>query len=282
MLIEISRANRSRLRTSGLVPVLVHCFRFRRLLIDLVKQDLLMPDRYSFLGILWLFITPLAGVASWLILDGIGILRPGNAGVPYVVYAFCGSLWWGLFMGLFQDLSFCLFRHQHVFLQTVDHRDIMLLSTVLASLSRFAFVWLFVAAVLLLSGKLQLHPALFLSPLFGLPLILSAGGLGLFMAPIAGIAPDIERISRLFFSLAFYLAPVVYVAGAAEFPAWLSGIAAANPLGFLIAAPRDALLNGVFPSPLLWAALLGVSVLIVLAGWKFFIESEPYVLERIM
>ena len=74
------------------------------LALQLAKRDISAQYRQSYLGILWLFITPLATAGVWIFLNASGTIALTDTGIPYPVYAFSGTLIWSIFIGVYQLL----------------------------------------------------------------------------------------------------------------------------------------------------------------------------------
>ena len=66
------------------------------LALQLAKRDISAQYRQSYLGILWLFITPLATAGVWIFLNASGTIALTDTGIPYPVYAFSGTLIWSI------------------------------------------------------------------------------------------------------------------------------------------------------------------------------------------
>src|SRR5665648_23611 len=89
----------------SLVYMASNIFRSRELIKQLFVRDYLAAYKKSFLGITWIAISPILGIASWLFMNAAGILRPGDTVVPYPVYVLLGITIWGLFMGFYQSAT---------------------------------------------------------------------------------------------------------------------------------------------------------------------------------
>jgi lipopolysaccharide transport system permease protein len=70
----------------------------RELAWRLAVRDISAQYRQAFLGILWVFILPLANTAAWVFLSGTGIVSVRETALPYPVYVFSGSMLWAIFM----------------------------------------------------------------------------------------------------------------------------------------------------------------------------------------
>src|SRR4030042_1253111 len=75
----------------------------RDLIAQLFKRDFLAVYKKSFLGSAWIFITPVLGIVSWVIMNSAGVLKPGDVGIPYPAYVLISTSIWGLFMGFYDS-----------------------------------------------------------------------------------------------------------------------------------------------------------------------------------
>ena len=63
---------------------------------QLAVRDIKSQYRQSYLGMIWIVVTPLATAAIWIFLNNSGTLRISDTGIPYPVYAFSGTLLWSI------------------------------------------------------------------------------------------------------------------------------------------------------------------------------------------
>ncbi len=66
------------------------------LALQLAKRDISAQYRQSYLGVLWLFITPLATAGVWVFLNASGTITLTDTEIPYPLYAFSGTLVWSI------------------------------------------------------------------------------------------------------------------------------------------------------------------------------------------
>lgn len=70
----------------------------RELAWRLAVRDISAQYRQTALGLLWAFILPLAHTATWIFLNGSGIVNIKDTTLPYPVYVFTGTMLWAIFM----------------------------------------------------------------------------------------------------------------------------------------------------------------------------------------
>ena len=74
----------------------------RELIWQLFKRDLLAGSKQSVLGILWIVISPLVGIVSWVLMNEAGVLHPGALDIPYPLYV----LFWNGHLGTVHGVLF--------------------------------------------------------------------------------------------------------------------------------------------------------------------------------
>jgi lipopolysaccharide transport system permease protein len=67
----------------------------RHVILRLFWRDFIAQFRQKILGYSWALLSPLLGIASFLFLFLIGVLRPGEGEIPYMLYVLVGSTIWG-------------------------------------------------------------------------------------------------------------------------------------------------------------------------------------------
>ncbi|MFT5802021.1 MAG: lipopolysaccharide transport system permease protein, partial [Nonlabens sp.] len=79
--------------------------KYRFLLLQLIRIDILAGYKKSFIGILWMVIYPILSVIIWIILNSAGIIEPGESAIPYPAYVLLSTSIWGFFIGIYQTTS---------------------------------------------------------------------------------------------------------------------------------------------------------------------------------
>ena len=89
----------------------------KELIWQLFKRDFFASYKKSFIGISWIFLSPIMGIVSWVFLQKTGMLHPGEMGIPYPAYVLIGTSMWGLFMGFFNSAKETLSSGQSLVMQ---------------------------------------------------------------------------------------------------------------------------------------------------------------------
>jgi len=249
----------------------------RWLIYQLFKRDLLSVYKQSMLGIVWAFIFPVVSVGTFIVLNRSGIFNIDSTGIPYPVFAITGMAYWQLFSNSITSSSGSLVKAGNMIVKINFSRK----SLVIASLGQSVLTFL-VQVILVISAFIYfgIPPGwkVLLFPLFIMPIVLFALGLGFFLSILNGIARDIGNIISILMTFFMFLTPVLYPVPATGFLAKLSAV---NPMHYLISFPRDIILTGHSGAGdgFIWSACL--SVLIFFIGIFIFHLTEARVSERI-
>jgi lipopolysaccharide transport system permease protein len=125
-------------------------FSSRELIWQLFKRNFLATYKKSFLGVTWIFISPLVGIISWIFLNSTGMLDPGDLDIPYPVYVLVGSTVWGLFAGFFNSAKATLSAGSSLILQVNYPHEALLFTQTAQHLASFTISFAMNIAVLLL------------------------------------------------------------------------------------------------------------------------------------
>ena len=247
--------------------------RYRDLFRFLVYRAIRTRYAQSALGISWAIIQPLATMLVFTIIFG-RIVQVKSDGAPYALFSFVALVPWTYFQDALADGVQCLIAEQNMISKIYFPRVILPLSRILA---RFVD---FIIATVILFGLLLLYrqapgPGVLLLPFFILIIMLTSGGLALWLGAMAVQYRDIAYGMNFLVRLLMYAAPVVYPASAvkAHFPDYylLYGL---NPMVGVIEGFRSALL-GTIPMP--WEFILpgaAMSLAVFLFGALYFRRKE--------
>lgn len=250
----------------------------RELIWQLFKRDFLNSYKKSWFGATWLFISPVIGILSWVLMNQTGILKPGNVGIPYPAYVLISSSIWGLFVGFYTVATRTLESGKSFILQVKYPHEALLIKQSAQQLAQFLLGFILNIGVLIYFGITPSWKIIFF-PFAIIPFYMLASGIGLIMSIPKIVAQDIVKISNLAMKLLMYITPVIYAKEVKN--EILQTIVNYNPLTYLIGNPRDLIIYGTFPNPLnfLYSSLF--AFVVFLTAWRLFYISEEKVVEKI-
>lgn len=249
----------------------------RELIWQLFKRDLLAGSKQSVLGILWIVISPLVGIVSWVLMNEAGVLHPGALDIPYPLYVLFGTAIWGLFMAFYSAAASSLtsvggllvqakFSHEALVAQQMAHTVIVVIVNMLLLLS----VWGIFGATF--------HWSVLLFPFSLIPMFLLGTGIGMVVSVFAVLIRDMTKTITTLLGLAMFMTPVVYAADVQS--AWLQRLIAWNPLTYLVGGARDLVLQGRIGYPARYAVSVLLAATVFLVAWRLFFMSEQKVAEK--
>lgn len=232
--------------------------------------------RQTALGLLWIFLPPLANTAIWVFLHAQRVLEfsfPKD--IHPTVYILTGMILWQAFVDALQMPLNQLNQNRSMISKLNFPREALLAE----GLGEILFHTL-VRALLLIPALLYFGAnwglAAWLSPLVALLMVLFATGLGLLILPIGSLYQDVSRFLSVGLPFWMILTPIIY-APFTTFPGsllnWL------NPASPLLMCSRDLLLLGDCGNPAaLWYGLIAIPIFLL--GLVVYRLAMPALIER--
>jgi len=264
---------------STMVQIARNARESKDLIIQLFKRDFLMQYKKSFIGFFWIFLTPIIGIISWVFYNATGVLTPGDVGIPYPAYVLLSSTIFGLWSA-FQSGAAGTLNAGAGFINQVNYpHEALLIKQQLIQIANFAIAFIINILVLLIYGVVPSWLIIF-TPLLILPMIFLGSAIGLMIALIAVVAPDIQRLINFATGLVMYITPVIY-SPQVDSPL-LQTIIRYNPLTYLIGGVRDAIIYGHINHFGTFLALAGGTLVLFLICLRIFYIAELKVIEKMI
>ncbi|MGH1434239.1 MAG: ABC transporter permease [Lewinella sp.] len=246
---------------------------------QLVKVNVTSTYKRSFIGLSWMVITPLLAVVAWVLLQGAGIMDPGDTAIPYPAYVLLSTSIWSFFLGAYQASSKVLVEGGRLMITIRFPHVVLIAEKVLVHMISFVIPFAINLIVLLLYG-IPFTAWSVLFPLTLIPLLFVGVGLGLLVSLMRVVAVDLAMLVDKMVGFLMFLTPVIY-APKVSLPI-LATVVSYNPLTYLIGFSRDLLTAGTFFSPMtyLWVSL--GSVLFLGFGFWAFTKFERKLVERMI
>ncbi|WP_319587450.1 ABC transporter permease [uncultured Desulfobulbus sp.] len=250
----------------------------RHVLWHLFVRDFAAGFRQKLLGYLWIVLTPLIGIASFVFMQWTGILNPGETELPYPIFVYIGTSIWGIFISALTTVAGGLIGNADLVMRT-NIPKIGLAVTGLASLCYNLLVNLVVLILLLFVFRLSPSPWALFYPLTVLPIIMLGVGLGLILSVVGAVARDLTGMFTTLINLLMYVTPVVYTAQFSH--PLLNAIVLWNPLTYLVDAPRSLFVMGRMSAPTGFSLAILFSIAILWLGIHAFYLIKDKVTERL-
>lgn len=251
-------------------------WRVRKILWLLVVRDLKVRYAGSALGYIWTVLDPLLMCSVyWFVFTKVFTRDSGYE--PYIVFLVAGVLPWNWFTQSVNESARAFRSSKKLVKSTSLPREIWVLQVVFSKGTEYVMSLPVLIAFLLIYTKSVNGYILTLPIAMAIQVILLTG-IGLMLAPLVTLVPDLERLIKVLLRLGFYASPVLY--STTRVPADYRWIYVINPMGDLLQFYR----SGIYGSLMNWThvGIAFVFALVVLAaGWFVFSRLERTALKEI-
>lgn len=251
----------------------------RELILQLFKRDFLMAYKKSFIGIGWIFLSPLIGIVSWVFMNSAGILNPGDVGIPYPAFVLISTSIWGLFMGFYTSATETLGAGASFILQVKYPHEALLTKQTAQHLANFVLTFILNILILVLFKVIPSWKIIFL-PVLILPLFFLGAGIGLIVSLGSVVAVDFQKGATAILSFLMYLTPVIYSPKFGN--SLLQKIILWNPLTYLVGDVRDVIIFGKIEHLDRYVLASLFAFFVFLFSWRLFFLSEERVIEKML
>jgi len=191
----------------GFTPAVREIWQFRELLVNLVRKELKVKYKDSFLGFLWSLARPLFLLAVYWIIFGKFL----KAGIPdFAFYLFSGLVAWDLFGTTLGAATVSITGHDGLIKKIYFPREILPLAAIGAGLVHFVLQLLVLFAALLAFRYDFFGVNLLLLPLAIVALVIFMTSVSIFLAAANVYLRDIQHLLEVFLLFWFWMTPIVY------------------------------------------------------------------------
>jgi len=242
--------------------------RYRDLVFQLIRRDLVSRYKRSVLGVAWTMLNPLG---TMLILT-IVFSRVFGRVESYPVFVLTGLIVWNFFSQTTQHCMSSTLWGSGLFKKIYLPRTSFIISSIGTGIVNFIISLVPLLVIMLFTGAPVQLSAIML-PVILLLLSLFSLGVGLLLSAYSVFFPDIAEIYTIILMAWMYLSPVIVPEEtlASILNGWLLKI---NPLFYLIKLFRMAIYDGVFPPISLLLTATGISFAMFMIGWLVFTNKS--------
>ena len=243
---------------------------YRDLLYFLVWRDIKVRYAQSVLGVGWAVIQPVFLMIVFTLVFG-RLARLDSDGAPYAIFSYVALVPWTYFSNALTDSTTSLVQNSALITKVYFPRIILTLSSILSKLIDFTIA-LGLVIGLLVWYKTVPNVGVAVIPLLVLLMILTAAGLGIWMASLAIQYRDIKYALTFIIQMLMFASPVVYPLNMV--PERYQILYSLNPMVGVIEGFRSAFLA---TNPMPWN-LIGigfcVAIALLVAGTFYFRRNE--------
>ena len=249
------------------IEELLALFKYRDLIFQLVRRDIVARYKRSVLGVAWTMLNPLGTMVIMVIVFS----QVFSTVQSYPAYVLTGLICWTMFnQSTSMSISMMVWGAQ-LFQQIYLPRSSFVVSTILASMVNFvlSLVPLF---LILLVTRVPLGITLLLLPLSMLLLLMFSLGVGLLISTLAVFFPDVEQMYPVVLTAWMYMSPIIIPVDILQnvLSGWVLRL---NPFYYVLNIFRLIVYHGTFPTLRDWlfASIIAFGALLI--GWLFFSQK---------
>lgn len=218
-------------------------WQYRELLVNLVRKELKVKYKGSFLGFAWSLARPMLMLLIYYIAIGKFLKSP----VPdFVVYLFSGLVAWTFFADVVNGATSAITGNAGLIKKVYFPREILPLSVVGAALVQLVLMLVVLFAVVLLSGRHVAILNLLWLPYALVPLLLFSTAVALLMSAANVYLRDTQHLVEVGLLFWFYMTPILYAYGTVQDKlhaagGWVEQLFIANPMAVIAFGFQDAI-----------------------------------------
>lgn len=222
----------------------------RKLIFQLAKNDFKTKFAGSYLGSIWAFVQPIVTVlVYWFVFEkGLkagGVNTSSGIAVPFVLWLVAGLIPWFFFSDAWNGGTNALIEYSYLVKKVVFKISILPIVKVVSAL--FVHCFFIIFTIVLYCGY-QYYPDLYTLQILYYSLCTFVFVLGLSYATCAlvGFFRDLTQLINIFLQVGVWMTPIMWNIDTMELSPILIKIFKLNPMYYIVAGYRDALINKVW------------------------------------
>lgn len=246
------------------------------LIYQLSLKEINTKYKGSYLGCLWLFITPFAMLTVYTFVFSVIFKAKWNiatdqSGVQFALILFCGLIIFNLFSECIIQAPSLINTHVNYVKKVSFPLEILPVSVLISALFHFMinFLILLIAVTIFISVP-SIH--ILLLPLIIFPLCLFTLGISWFLASLGVFMKDLFYGITILVQLLFFMTPIFYPVSAV--PEKFQAIIRLNILAVFVESARKIIIFGEGFNWGLWFIALVFSVIVFYSGYWCFIKTK--------
>ena len=255
------------------IEELLALFKYRDLIFQLVRRDIVARYKRSVLGVAWTMLNPLGTMLIMVVVFSKVFDRPES----YAAYVLSGVICWTMFSQSTSMSMNSMVWGSQLYKQIYLPRTSFVVSTVLAGVVNFVLSLVPLVLIMIVS-KVPLHFSALLLPVFMIFLFSFSLGVALLISSLAVSFPDIADLYPVILTAWMYLTPIILPLD--FYREVLNGLLLyINPFYYVVNLFRILVIDGFVPHFQTWVATAVVSFGVLIIGWLFFCkkaDSFPY------
>ena len=244
------------------------------LVFDFSRREIEKKYRGSYLGFVWLFLSPFLMLAVYTFVYSyvfrVKITEMDR--LDFVLWLYAGLAIFLFFSDVVTSTTSCIRNSPNYVKKVIFPLEVLVSSKVISACFSFLINFLLLLVFLLIKqGSFQI--TILLTPLMIFPTVIFAYGLAMILAAVGVFVQDTDEVSRFLVRVLFYLAPIVYPL--ALVPKQAYGFIWLNPLTNMVEPFRSVLLFGRLPEWDKFGLFLLISIALFCVGRVCFQKLRP-------
>jgi lipopolysaccharide transport system permease protein len=252
-----------------------HILNNRYMLYELTRRDFKQKYAGDMMGLAWAVLDPLAMMAIFWLIFGLGFRGGRDMGVPFVAYLITGLASYMCFQGSLSQATGSIKAYSFL-LKKVDFRVSIL--PMVKIFSEYLLHCIVVAVMVVILIANGIYPSLYWSQFLYYAVAMGVLLLGLswFSSAVSLFFPDINNIISILLRFLFYLTPIFW--NIEMLPKKVHWMMKLNPMYYIVTGYRDSFLfrRGFWEEPFLGLYFWGVTALVLMIGIMVFSRLKPH------
>ena len=245
-----------------------HFLQYKPLLKELVRRDLKVKYRRSFLGYVWSLLNPLLMMCVMTLVFSYMF----RFDIPnYPLYLITGQTLWTFFNESTNMSMYSVLQNGALIKKVYIPKFIFPISRVLSSFVTMSFSLVAILVVMVFS-KSPFYWTILLFPVPLFFLLLFAMGIGMVLSALSVYFRDITHLYGVLTLAWMYLTPIFYPVSA--LPEEVLPVILGNPMYAYITFFREIVLYGTVPEPILWLKCVLISLTALALGLAVFRKMQ--------
>jgi lipopolysaccharide transport system permease protein len=244
------------------------------LVFDFSRREIEKKYRGSYLGFVWLFLSPFLMLAVYTFVYSyvfrVKITEMDR--LDFILWLYAGLAVFFFFSDVVTSASSCIRNSPNYVKKVIFPLEVLVSSKVISACFSFLINFLLLILFLLVKQR-SLQITILLAPLMVFPTVMFAYGLAMTLAAVGVFIQDTDEVSRFLVRVLFYLAPIVYPL--ALVPQQAYRIIWLNPLTNMVEPFRSVTVLGKLPEWDKFLAFMVISIAIFFIGRLCFQKLRP-------
>lgn len=224
---------------------IVEIWRYRELLVGMVRKELKVKYKNSFLGFFWTMLNP----ALYIVIFWLVFTRFLPNGIPeFVIFFASGLLVWNLFTNGLTSATSSVVANAGIVKKVYFPREILPLAAIGAAIVHYLLQTLVLVVMLVAFQHNVDWSLIWLLPIALFTLLVFVSALGILLSAVNVYARDMQHLLELILLAWFWLTPVVYaykVLPTEGFAGIVANLIRANPMAAIILPFQRVIYNHV-------------------------------------